>query len=359
MAYLRLVAVNVAVLASILIVIEGAAGYGSFVRGYLFEPDLAERRHTRYDPLLGWSNVSSANVPNMYGPGVFLRINSQGFRNDRDFSRDVPSGRIRIICSGDSYTLGYGVDNDHAWCQQLTALDPRLETVNMGQGGYGLGQIYLWYERDGGSLAHQVQILALITDDVARMAESEFGGYGMPMLFVEHDALVVKGVPVPGPASPHVRRVMEQSRRLRSIGAVRRMREWLGLDTSANRLRHGNVDETREVATRVLADLKRLNDERSSTLILVHLPIEDDIRQRDREDGARFIERAARELGIAYIPLMDAFTALPPPAMSGMFIKEGELDYPGSEGHYTAAGNEFVARLIHKSISHILPDPGK
>ena len=49
----------------------------------------------------------------------------------------MPPGKTRIICSGDSFTLGFGVDNEHTWPQQLAARNANLETVNMGQGGYG------------------------------------------------------------------------------------------------------------------------------------------------------------------------------------------------------------------------------
>src|SRR5262245_46598957 len=41
---------------------------------------VAERRHTRYDPDLGWVNIPNATVRDLYGPGRDLHINGQGFR---------------------------------------------------------------------------------------------------------------------------------------------------------------------------------------------------------------------------------------------------------------------------------------
>lgn len=350
MARVRLIAVNIAVLAAILIVIEGLAGYGSFVRGYLWDPDFAERRHTRYDPLLGWSNVPGVHIPDMYGTGIGLRINAQGFRSDRDFARQVAAGRIRIICSGDSYALGYGVADDRTWCHRLMAHDPRLETVNMGQGGYGVDQAYLWYRRDGGALDHQFQILMFITEDLGRMAEPQYGTYGKPVLVVEQGELSVAGTPVPGPSQGWVRRIVEQSKRLRTVGAIRRIREFTGLDHD-DRPRHASLDETRGVAAAVLRDLQRLNQERGSTLVLVHAPVEDDLRLRDQEAWVSFVEREAGVLGIPFFQLLDEFARLPPEQLSGMFIKEGVIDYPGSVGHYTDAGNELVARLIYERMA--------
>lgn len=102
-----------------------------------------------------------------------------------------------MICSGDSFTLGYGVRDDETWCHQLMQLDDRLETVNMGQGGYGFDQAYLWFRRDGVRLAHHVQVFAFISDDFRRMERVEFIGYAKPVLRVVGDSLRVDNVPVP------------------------------------------------------------------------------------------------------------------------------------------------------------------
>ena len=58
---------------------------------------VAERRHTQYDPDLGWVNEPNIDIPDMYGPGIYLRTNSQGFRNNHDISPAVPAGKARII----------------------------------------------------------------------------------------------------------------------------------------------------------------------------------------------------------------------------------------------------------------------
>ena len=194
---LRLCAVNLVVFASMLIVIEGMAGYAIATRVAMPEPPEPGLGYTKYDPDLGWASVANFQSPDMYGPQVGLRINGQGFRNDSDFAKAVPEGKIRVICSGDSFTFGEGVDNDDTWCQRLTSLDRRLETINMGQGGYDLDQAYLWYKRDGIALEHQVQVLAFVTDDFFRTEFDEFQGVPKPILVIDKGALVVNGVPVP------------------------------------------------------------------------------------------------------------------------------------------------------------------
>jgi hypothetical protein len=188
---------NIAVFLLLAVLIEGASSLLLFAGRALRVRPIAERRHTIYDPELGWVNEANRRIPNMYGPGIYLTTNSQGFRGDRDFGEAVPLGKHRIICSGDSVTFGYGVDDDHTWCQLLTAMDSRLETVNMAQGGYGVDQAYLWYKRDGGRLRHDILILAPIKDDFLRMQFNSFRGYGKPLLVLKDGALQVSNVPVP------------------------------------------------------------------------------------------------------------------------------------------------------------------
>ena len=100
---------------------------------------VTERSHTRYDSDLGWSNITNVHLADMSGPGVPLTINSQGFRGSVSFGPTPPAEKMRIVCSGDSYTLGWGVGDDETWCALLA--DRRIETVNMGQGGYGFDQL--------------------------------------------------------------------------------------------------------------------------------------------------------------------------------------------------------------------------
>jgi hypothetical protein len=194
---LKVIGINVAVLGMLLVGVEGLASFALLARDMRKTSGLAERRHTKYDSDLGWVNGPGVHITDMYGPGVYLRTNAQGFRNDHDVDPAVPAGKFRVICSGDSFTLGFGVDNDHTWCHLLSVLDPRIEAVNMGQGGYGVDQAYLWYKRDGAKLATNLHLLAFVTEDFPRMQSDKFLGFGKPTLALEHDSLVVKNVPVP------------------------------------------------------------------------------------------------------------------------------------------------------------------
>src|SRR5271166_2773158 len=192
-----LVVYNIAATLVLLLVLEGIASVYYVFREAFVSPPVAESLYTEYDRDLGWVNLPNVYLPNMYGRGKYLKTNSQRFRNNEDFPQQVPPGKTRILCSGDSFTLGFGVDNDHTWPQLLATRAPNIETVNMGQGGYGADQAYLWYKRDGVKLDHDIQVFAFIVDDFRRMQALTFIGYGKPILVVENGQLVTKNVPVP------------------------------------------------------------------------------------------------------------------------------------------------------------------
>ena len=80
---------------------------------------LSERKHAEFDPLLGWVNQRSVDIPDAYGAGVRLTTNSCRFRGTSELDDAIPAGKIRIVCSGDSFTLGYGVGDAETYPRQL------------------------------------------------------------------------------------------------------------------------------------------------------------------------------------------------------------------------------------------------
>lgn len=87
---------------------------------------------------------------------VNVSINSNGLR-DREIPYEKPADTYRILCLGDSVTLGWGVNLDETFNRILErdfnrgGLKPgfRIETLNMGVGNYNLEQEIEAYLREG------------------------------------------------------------------------------------------------------------------------------------------------------------------------------------------------------------------
>jgi len=341
----------------VFVFIEGIASTVLSLYLVLFrpQPGPTEHVHTEYDELLGWINLPDFYDPDMYGEGIYLQTNSQRFRNTTDFTTAVPDGKKRVICSGDSYTLAWGVTNEQAWCAVLGRLRPNLETVNMGQGGYGVDQAYLWYMRDGTVLDHDLHIFALITPDIHRMKSDRFIGFGKPVLRPVGDRIEVENVPVPRPGFRFAwldrrRYMLDRFRIVELTQAV--LGRLIGGQTPRRSPTLTN-EEVRAVLSLMLAELKRTNDEKGSVLAVVHLPRSGDQESRESDPWRAFLQDEAERIDFVFVDLVKEFRELP------LSTEERFFQIPYFPSHYTVEGNEWVAQQLQEKLLPLLPQRGE
>jgi len=354
------VATFVVITACFFFLVEGVASSVTFLKHVWVKqerPSVTEQRHTRYDEELGWVSIPNLRIGDMYGEGKELITNNRGFRSEAEIRVTTPAGKRRVICSGDSFTLGYGVSNDDAWCAQLAAMDSSLDSVNMGQGGYGVDQAFLWYRRDGADLERAVHVLAFIGDDFFRMQHDHFLGFAKPVLGLEGGRLFVMNTPVPR-RSYVVRWLAVNGPLFRELSSVRL------LEAIKNRLfgaRSGDenrddADETWKIATAVFDSLAKENAARGSRFVLLFLPAPWDY-DTDLYDGWR--RRAhdfSKKTGVPLIDMVKELRALNKDEASSMFIPFGEEGAP----HLNEAGNRWVARhLLDRGLVSTAREPGR
>ena len=276
----------------------------------------------------------------MYGQAKTLTTNSQGFRNTQNFTPQVPEGRVRLVCAGDSFTLGFGVADDETWCHLLESHDPRLQTVNLGQGGYGLGQAYLWYKRNHTKLDHGIVVFAFVSEDFARLQLSDFRGYGKPTFTVVDERIVTLGVPVSRSAYrlPYGSAVYKLSvvKYFRRLPFVRELRERKERDRAPWHF----------VVHAIFADLSRISAEQGSQLTLVYLPTIEDAASEENDDLRAVVRGIAADLGIPLLDLVPGFRKLSADAAAALFFPYKSRGL----GHFSEAGNAHVARLIHERL---------
>lgn len=334
--------VNVGLVFGLLFLIEGLLSYVSV--GYaILTHSVAEREHTEYDEELGWINLPNLNIPDMYGHGDYFTTNSQRYRNSYDFSREVPNGKIRIICSGDSFTLGFGVNDDHTWCHLLTEVDSGLETVNMGQGGYGVDQAYLWYKRDEKKLAHDIVIFAFITGDFLRMQSDTFIGYGKPYLTIQDGELVQENFPVPRVSydRPWLTNARYALQRLQSAKLLSEAFEKDSRREDASIVKR-NHEHTEKVVSLIFADLQKAARSRQRFVVFVHLPTRQDYTEAGTSPWRRYVRREVDQNDYLFVDVVEEMRTLSPQRVDALFRKGG---------HYTAEGNRYVAEVIHNKLT--------
>jgi hypothetical protein len=345
----------------LIMLLEGVSGFVFLARALKRgDPELAMRNQhqAQYDSELGWVSIPGFSEPDMYGPGAGLHIDSRGFRTGgKPDSRGALSGPL-AVCSGDSFTFGPGVADDRTWCALLESLVPGLTAVNMGQNGYGLDQVYLWYKRDGTKLAHDVQLFAYITDDFRRMQRSTASGFAKPMLEIRNDSLVATNTPIP-PYDAYTRRfwtgvVLESELRL-----VRLF--YLVRDKLSRRMRPGSRsgDENAQDSLtwmkvrRIINELGQINTAKGSTLVLVHLPVIDDYWNADANPWRERMRAAAATGAFEFVDLVDELRRLPADSVQLMFLGDGIPGYADGVGHYSVAGNAWVADQLYRRLLEI------
>ncbi|HUK33766.1 MAG TPA: hypothetical protein VLV86_07645 [Vicinamibacterales bacterium] len=343
MRWLKIAILNAAAVVSLVVVIEGGISLFLFLRDITVMAWEAAP-YSDYDPELGWIAKPGVSLPDFWGKGIGIRTNSQRFRNAMDIAPAVAAGKTRVICSGDSFTFGDGVDTTQTWCQQLAQHDSRLEPVNLGQGGYGTDQAYLRFLRDAKPLQHQIHLLAFIDDDFHRMQSDAFLGFSKPVLRLESGSLKVGNVPVPRTSTSHpwLQAVPRAFSETRTAVLVTRIVKKYGRGDSNTAPASADRDaETKAVLRAMFADLKRVNAKKGSTLILVHLPTLNELSGLDPWNA--FLRQTAQEQQIPLIDLCGAFQSRTDGR--SLFLLQGTAG-----GHYNAEGHAFVADEIAKYL---------
>lgn len=81
-----------------------------------------------------------------------VRVNAQGFRSEQDTSETPAPNSLRVLCLGDSYTFGFGLENEYTYPvileRELSKLFPgRVEVINAGVPGYTSRQGLIYLDR--------------------------------------------------------------------------------------------------------------------------------------------------------------------------------------------------------------------
>jgi len=225
---------------------------------------------------------------------------------------------------------------------------PHIETVNMGQGGYGVDQAFLWYSRDGVNLQHDLLIFAFISDDFYRMTGSTFGKDQKPRLRVVNGEIIQQNVPVPKPGFLSFDDLVIR-RKLQNLKMVQGYLYFFGEN-------HRRVDiktdqDSASLISTMFSRLQDMNEKAGRKVVFVFLPTREDFEGHGSDDLAAFLKSQAEREGWIYFNLIEDLRAMSAADVPGLFIQK---DIPGflySAGHYNERGNQVISDLILGKIA--------
>jgi hypothetical protein len=189
------------------------------------------------------------------------------------------------------------------------------------------------------------------------MLLDKFVGYNKPVLRLEKGELAAGNTPVPkGLWQPRLVSISGRLDQVRSVAVVKsligKFRPQSGAGSGE---RSSAVAQTRQVILRMLESFRDLDRARNRVFVLVYFPGNAECyRKEAEEDWRQWMEAEASERGITMIDLLPDFLGLPVRKISEMFIQEGSPGYFAETGHYSVAGNTFVAERLY---SHLLSIP--
>ena len=316
-----------------------------------------------YDADLGWTNrPSSCTRDRKYC------ANSAGLRSDREFTKQIPPGVMRISLFGDSFIHGHDVDLRGSLAPQLeSALSAHgvpAQALNFGVGGYGIDQAYLRYSRDGARFDTDIIVEGLQLENVARhlmvfrliaYPQSKIP-FSKPRFYFEGPSLLVANKPTIAPDRvPAALATFESSplRRYEFFYTEKYRTYWWRRSRLLSVLADArHKDESVDVMRRdgegirlTLAILDRFKNDVSVTgkpFLLVYLPLKDNLAAQLRGEkdpwdpyvnmfrkDFRIVDPTARLLEIARRKGVDAV----------------------APGHYSAEGNRAVAEALADAIA--------
>lgn len=340
------------------VLIEGAASAALTLRHVAGLFHSSPIHSVRYDAQLGWRGLPNVDIPDMFGKGVFLTTDGGGFRRTGR-APQTRAGLIRVVCSGASYTFGYGVDDDHTWCADLTHIDPRIESVNVGQPGYGVDQSFLLFRQIDVDLHSSIHVFAFTDAELERLIwNNEAFDYGKPSLAIRDGVLRVDNVPVRRhPFYMPKERVLAMVESLKVYELAARLRQdWRTATGVVERDEPAEIaarKEAEQIALRVFTELRNLADAGHSDLLLVHLPMERNCHVPSGASWWTALGPKVQDLGLDAVDLTDMCRGLTPHEVDDLFISE-DASVHASAGHYTEKGNQFMAAALYQRLRPLI-----
>lgn len=99
--------------------------------------------------------------------GVFntrFTTNSKGLR-DKEYDYRKPPGVQRILILGDSFTWGFGVNDDEIYTEILESMLDSTEVINFGVTGFNIAQEFLYLKKEGIKYEPDIVIVGLALND--------------------------------------------------------------------------------------------------------------------------------------------------------------------------------------------------
>jgi hypothetical protein len=313
---------------------------------------LDESPRTQYDPLLGWVNKKNVFILDLYGSGIDFTSDANGFRKT---PVNPNPNSFKVICTGDSFTMGHGVGDNENWCSLISR--GNLQSFNMGQTAYGIDQSYLWYQRDAAKIPHTFHIMAFILDDFNRVALKKFYGYDKPFFQIKNNILTNINYPVPQVPKwfSFIRSNQKFFESLNIYMTSRHIKDILVKNIKIPTDDKVDNQNSEKVISAILDNLVLLTKQRKAIPVFVLLPTniipeEKDSYMKKYNERKEILKKLAIENGGIFIDIGKSMFNVGADKFDSYFLP----DFLPRDKHYTKSGHMLVAQNISSMINQYI-----
>jgi lysophospholipase L1-like esterase len=311
-------------------------------------------------------------IPNTFD--VTVSTNAQRFRGRQTSALKRDPGTLRIATLGDSFTFGWGADDDKTYPAVLRRLIEErhvgksetklnVEVLNAGNGGTGTGEQALLYDVYVKKFAPQIVILGVnptdIDDDSERnlfALESDGRVYPRPPQQIQAADSQVRSVRKVANSFPGYAFIVQRSQ---LFGLMRNQFSKLLSQTRkqafANSVAEEKIEpkvEFQDALQRMAAEILWLKfsvEETNGLLVVVFLPTRDVLDEQlasaqpsTRTKAAEIVKTLQKTSGQYGIPFADITEHL-----TKRWGKKSDLYFSGLDTHPTPAGYEAIAEGVY------------
>jgi hypothetical protein len=263
-----------------------------------------------------------------------VRTNELGMRDGA-----IRGDRPRILCLGDSFTFGFGVQGPETFCAQLERVfQDKYDVINAGFAGGNAPDTYgLWLARHREALAPRAIVVSVFQNDYDDVASHEWLPDGaMPPERISQPGTVVTpdGEWMRDGALTRLPSWMRQLLKQSYVVAVVRDR-WLD-DAGAAPAAIGLPNSSPALPAsdaRFSSALELLRNAAGNTPLVVHL-----IPLKGQQETSRMDTLVGKFAAQYAVPLVQRYSLL------------SESDYFGQDGHWVVSGHTKAAGYLHTAL---------
>jgi len=307
------------------------------------------------DAALGWVGRPNVRSETRSDPDFRHEVstNSRGLRNrEASYARDA---RKRILCVGDSFTWGLGVESREAFPSLLENGLSETEVINAGALGWGTAQEWLWLEREGQRYSPDVLILEFYVNDFWENDGSYLPGQ-RPAFTVSAGEPVLQASPTPFPKRSRSESILRFLRGHSWVfRAARFGEEWMRVGffqpadltplARATLRERATTPPAQEVTFALLKRIRAFCDERGIRLIVLSIPSSWDVRPGLGGTTDTLAFHNAYEIAIRFCRTLNIDTVELLPRLLDM-ERRGSGGFHRFDIHLNAAGHRAAADLL-------------